>query len=250
MTSDAVAALRADQLALLEISAGLTAADWQAESGCPGWSVKDLVAHLGMTCWSVVDPSRLLAMAPGIMTLSVEEGAEVLVQARRDWDAARVRADYEEVCEQAAGRLAGLAGLTGDVPLGPLGTYPARLVPTAWAFDHYTHIRADLFGPRGPLPGTAPPSDELRVVPTLEWIEAALPRQNADAVTAAALEFRITGTGARTISFGAGGPRATITSDAPSFVRWITQRGGWAELQVQAAGDDDALSVASKLKVF
>jgi uncharacterized protein (TIGR03083 family) len=250
MESDAVAALRTDRSALLEICDGLTAADWQAESGCPGWSVKDLVAHLALICWSVVDPSRLLDMAPGIMALSVEEGAEVVLESRRDWDAARVRADYEEVSEQAAARLTGLASLSGEVPLGPLGTFPARLAPTAWTFDHYTHIRADLFGPRGPLPGPPPPSDELRVVPTLEWIEAALPKQNADAVTAAALEFRITGTGARTISFGSGGPKATITSDALSFVRWITQRGGWAELKVEAAGDDEALSVASKLKVF
>ena len=43
---------------------------------------------------------------------------------------------------------------------------------------------------------------------------------------------------------------ATISSDAWSFVRWVTQRGGWAELGVQAAGDEAALSAARKLKVF
>jgi uncharacterized protein (TIGR03083 family) len=246
MTSDAVAALRADRLALLEICAGLTAADWQAESGCTGWSVKDVVAHLGAGCWSMVDLSRL----PDISGLPGEEGQEVWVRDRRDWDAARVLADYEKVSEQAAGRLAGLAALDMEIPLGAMGTYPAALVPTAWTFDHYTHIRADLFRDRGPLQGPPPVSDELRVAPTLEWIEAALPQQNADAVTAAALEFQITGIGARTVRFGSGQAKATITSDAPSFVRWITQRGSWADLNVQAAGDDAALAVASKLKVF
>ena len=249
MESNAVAALRADRLALLEICDGLSAADWQAESGCPGWSVKDLIAHLAITCWMVVDRSRLPDVSD-IMALPVEEGQNVWVRSRRNWDAARVRADYEEVSERAAVGLAGLAGMDGELPLGGLGTYPARLAPTAWTFDHYTHIRADLFGSRGPLPGSPPPSDELRVVPTLEWIEAALPQQNADVVTAAALEFQITGTGARTISFGRGVPKATITSDALSYVRRITQRGGWSEFEVQAVGDDDALSVASKLKVF
>jgi uncharacterized protein (TIGR03083 family) len=246
MTSDAIAALRADRLVLLEICHALTAADWQAESGCPGWSVKDVVAHLGATSWSVVDLSRL----PDISALPGEAGQEVWVQHRRDWEAARVLADYEEVSEQAALRLAGLAALDIEIPLGAMGTYRAAVMPTAWVFDHYTHIRADLFGPRGPLQGPPPPSDELRVAPTLEWIEAALPQQNADALTAATLELQITGTGARTVSFGSGQPKATITSDAPSFVRWITKRGDWADLDVQAAGDDAALAVASKLKVY
>ena len=136
------------------------------------------------------------------------------------------------------------------VPLGDAGTYPASMLPSAWSFDHYTHIRADLFGPRGPLAGPAPPSDELRIAPALDWIEAALPQQNAAAVMAGSFELQILGTGARTIKFGSGHAIATISSDAPSFVRWITQRGTWAELGVRAAGDEEALSAASKLKVF
>jgi uncharacterized protein (TIGR03083 family) len=246
MGSDAVAALRADRLALLEICAGLTPADWEAESGCPGWSVRDLVAHLGVTCWSVVDLSRL----PYVKDLPVEEAQDALVRSRRDLDAARVIADYEAVSEQAATRLAGLATMDMPLPLGGLGTYPASVLPTAFAFDHYTHIRADLFGPRGPLPGSPPPSDELRLVPTLDWIEAALPQQNRDALPAATLELRITGIGARTIHFGTGQPWATITSDGPSFVRWITQRASWADLSVKTDGDAAALCVASMLKVI
>ena len=45
--NQALAALRADRAALLEICGGLAAADWQAPSGCEGWTVQDLVAHLG-----------------------------------------------------------------------------------------------------------------------------------------------------------------------------------------------------------
>jgi hypothetical protein len=102
----------------------------------------------------------------------------------------------------------------------------------------------------GPLASPAPPSDELRLGPTLDWIEAALPQQNPEAVTAATLELRIHGTGPRVIRFGSGPAQATISSDAPSFVRWITQRGSWDELGVQAAGDQAALAVARGLKVF
>jgi hypothetical protein len=43
---------------------------------------------------------------------------------------------------------------------------------------------------------------------------------------------------------------ATVSSDADTLVRWVTQRGSWEELRVQAAGDEPALSAARKLKVF
>jgi uncharacterized protein (TIGR03083 family) len=246
MGSDAIEAVRADRDALLQISAALTAADWQAGSGCPGWSVQDVVAHLGLLFWNVVDASRL----PDISGLPTERAQEVCVASRRDWDAAAVLADYEEVSDTALDQLKGLAALDMEVPLGDLGTYQASALPSAFAFDHYTHIRADLFEPRGPLAGPPPPSDELRARSALDWIEAALPQQNPAAEQAGTFELRIHGTGGRTIRFGSGPARAVISSDVPAFVRWVTQRGSWAELGVQADGDVAALAAAGGLKVF
>jgi hypothetical protein len=49
--------------------------------------------------------------------------------------------------------------------------------------------------------------------------------------------------------FGDGQAMATISSDAGSFVRWVTQRGSWEDLGVLATGDEPALSAARKLKV-
>ena len=72
-------ALEADRDELLRICAGLDEAGWRAESGCPGWSVKDLVAHMGALFWAVVDPSVL----PDTAGLPTEQAAEVFVQARR-----------------------------------------------------------------------------------------------------------------------------------------------------------------------
>src|ERR1022692_43851 len=248
MTSDAIEAVRADRAALLEICSALTAEDWQAESGCPGWSVQDLIAHLGMTFWQLVDPSRV----PETTELATERAMDVLVESRRAWDAARVLADYQEVSTVALGRLADVAALDLEVPLGDAGTYPASMLPSAWSFDHYTHIRADLFGPRGPLAGPAPPSDELRLTPALDWIEAALPQQNAGLISSltGTVEIALCGLGARTIRLGTGEPVAHISSDAPSFVRWVTQRATWPELGVHASGDERQLSVARTLRVF
>lgn len=248
ITVQAIDALHADREAILEIGARLTDTDWAAASGCPGWSAKDVLAHLGALLRLVVDPSSL----PDTTGLGTERAQEVYVASRRSWTPARVLADYEWVSLPAFEALNGLASQDFEVPMGDLGTYPAALLPAAMAFDHYTHIRADLFSPRGPLAGPPPPSDELRLTPALDWIEAALPQQNPGVLAAltGAVRISVTGPGARTIQVGPGEPVAEIRSGAPALVRWITQRGDWAQLGVTACGDEGQLRAAAQLKVF
>jgi uncharacterized protein (TIGR03083 family) len=244
---DAVEAVRADRAALLEIGRGLSPEQWQAPSGCPGWSVQDVVAHLAIEFWAVVDLSQL----PDITGQPFERAQEILVESRRGLTAEAVLDDYEQVSSTGLERLAGMAALQVPVPLGDdAGTYPAAVLPAAYAFDHYTHIRADLFRPRGSLDGEPPPSDELRTGSALDWIEAALPQQNTQAAAQATVEIQVTGAGGRSITFGSGPVKATVTSDAPAFVRWVTQRASWADLGVRAAGDEQALAAARALKVF
>jgi uncharacterized protein (TIGR03083 family) len=244
--SDAIEAVRADRAALLEIGRGLTPAQWQAPSGCPGWSVQDVVAHLAAGFWAIVDLSQL----PDITGQPFEQGQELWVESMRHHSPEAVLADYEQVSSTGLDRLAGLAGLDLQVPLGDAGTYPAALFAAAYSFDHYTHIRADLFAPRGPLDGEAPPSDGLRTGAALDWIEAALPQQNAAAEAQATLELEVTGPGGRMITFGSGPAKATVTSDGPAFARWVTQRASWPDVGVRAAGDEAALAVARKLRVY
>jgi uncharacterized protein (TIGR03083 family) len=242
----AIEGVRADRDLLLGICADLSPDDWAAPSGCEGWTVKDLVSHLGALFWAVADASKL----PDTTGMPTESAQEAIVTSRRDMSQEAVLADYATVSEVALKVLADLAGLDLEIPLGDLGTYPARVLPSAYSFDHFTHIRADLFQPRGPLAGPPPPADDFRLGSVLDWAEAALPQQNAAAADAGLFELQVTGPGARIISFGSGQSMATVTSDAFSFIRWVTQRGTWEELGVQAAGDEPALSAARKLKVF
>jgi uncharacterized protein (TIGR03083 family) len=243
----AIKAVEAERAALLGICRGLTDDQWLAPSGCEGWSVQDVVAHLANLFWAVVDASTL----PDTTGQDMERAMDAAVAARRGLSPAAVLADYEQVSETGLARLAELAALDVDVPISEdAGTYSTRVIPCAYAFDHYTHIRADLYAPRGPLNGQPPATDELRVVPTLDWIEAALPQQNRSAASECTLAIEVTGTGARLIRFGSGQPAATISSDAAALVRWITQRDDWAGLGVQVTGDEQALAAARTLKVF
>ena len=141
---------------------------------------------------------------------------------------------------------------TSEVPLGDLGTYPASVLPTAYAFDHYTHIRADLYAPRGPLDGTPPPSDALRLAPAIDWIVAAAPQQNAELLASVdgAIAIDVTGTAARTFTIGTGDVAATVACSAHDLVLWSTQRATWDDLGVTATGRPDAIAAARRLHIF
>jgi hypothetical protein len=168
--------------------------------------------------------------------------------------AEQILEDYATVSEKAIAILETFDGVDMEMPLGDLGTYPVSVIPTAFCFDHFTHIRADFFAPRGPFEGPVPPTDKLRVEPTLAWIDIALPQQNRALLETfdSTADIVITGTGERTIRVGRpdGGASAVVRSNADSCVRWITQRAGWGDLGVETEGDPASLTLIKSLKVF
>ncbi len=158
----------------------------------------------------------------------------------------QIVADYEAVSSKGLEVLAALQDQDVQdvtVPLGDVGTYPASAIANAFAFEHFVHIRYDLLAPGGPLSGEAP-SDDLRLAPTLDWIEAALPQQNADLLARMdnAVEINLDGSTSRGRTLRIGDAdladiAARVNSDPEAFVRWVTQRGTWEALGVQAEGD-------------
>ena len=249
MSDAIIEALRAEREVVLGICAGLGEADWQAGSGCPGWSVQDVISHLGAGYWMVVDP----AARPAPAGLPFERGQDALIEARRHLSPGETVADYEDVSTKAIEILAGLLGSGAEVPLGDLGSYPAGILPTAFCFDHYAHTRLDLFPPRGPLATEPPPAGALTFGPALDWAQAALPQQNREVLAGLTgpVEVVISGPGARAIRLGPpGDPVASISSGAGSFLRWVTQRGTLEEAGAEVSGDARQLAVARKLRVF
>ena len=246
--SNAIKAIEADREALLALCHELDDSIWTKDSGCPGWTVQDLVSHMACSFWLAVDMSNL----PNSAGLPAERAADLYVESRRSMTPAEVVADYESVSLRGLEILAAVQDQDVDVPLGDVGTYPASIVPTAFAFEEYVHLRFDLFAPDGPLTEEPPASDELRLAPTLDWIEAALPQQNSELLDGMdkAVEVRLTGDAARTLRIGGTDVAAQITSDSAAFVRWVTQRGSWEALGVDAEGDPSVLDVVRRLRVF
>ena len=246
--SNVLKAIEADREALLALCHELDDSIWTRDSGCPGWTVQDLVSHMACSFWLAVDMSNL----PDSAGLTAERAADLYVESRRALTPKQILTDYESVSLKGLEILAAVQDQDVDVPLGDVGTYPASLVPTAFAFEHYVHIRFDLFPPGGPFSGEPPASDELRLAPTLDWIEAALPQQNSELLGGMdkAVEVRLSGVDGRTVHIGDGDVAGQIDCDAAAFVRWVTQRGSWESLGVNAQGDQATLEVVRRLSVF
>jgi uncharacterized protein (TIGR03083 family) len=247
--SSVLKAIEKDRQILLELLPHIEESVWATESGCPGWSVQDLVSHMACSYWLAVDPSRL----PDPAGLPAERAADLYVESRRSMTPDEVVADYESVSRKGLELLAGLDGQDEvEIPLGDVGTYPASFVPNAFAFEAYIHLRFDLFGPNGPLAAEPPTTDELRLAPTLDWIEASLPQQNNALLGQLndAVEVHLNGLCARILRIGDSDVAANVISDSRAFVRWITQRGTWEELGVDAEGDAASLGIVRQLRVF
>src|SRR5579872_7050888 len=108
----ALAGLRADRDALLAIAGGLSPAEWESPSGCPGWTTKDVVSHMAALFWSVVDGSA----GPDTNGLELEDAVAVKVDARRAMTPGEVLADYEAVSTKAIDGLAVVATLDMEIP--------------------------------------------------------------------------------------------------------------------------------------
>jgi uncharacterized protein (TIGR03083 family) len=241
-------ALQSDRDVLLAICKGIDLPVFSAPSGCGGWSVKDLVAHMGALFQLAVDASAL----PDAEGLATERAQDLFVESRRSWTPEETVADYERVSAEALERLAGLVGQEFELDLGDLGTYPAELLVNAFATDHYLHIRADLHAPRGPLTTAPPPSDEFHLGPVLDWFEAAIPQQNPKLMDGlrGAVEVQLEGTGARTFVIGRTEPITRLTCEASAFVWAMTQRATWENAGVEADGDLDQIALLREIHVF
>jgi uncharacterized protein (TIGR03083 family) len=236
MTTTAIDALRADHEALLGIAGDLTPEEWVAPSACAGWAVRDVLGHMTQLFRQVVDPG---ALPPGDPSGRTERTQDRWVEALRDVPVEQVLADYRELGGRAIDALAGLQGNDAPIDLGDLGTHPMHLVANAFSFDHYTHIRADLLAPRGPVDRTPPPTGEEHLAAAADWIVAGIPQMSPEAVVQP-VELVLTGPGGRTALLGTGEPVATVASSVADLVLWSTGRRSWRDLDVRTDGDPEA----------
>ncbi len=211
-------------------------------SGCAGWSVKDLVAHMSSNFKEICEPSP---PPPEPMNLPAERLMDLLVEPRKDWSWVDVRDEYLRYADGAVAAL----GALQDEPLAStpsaladLGTYPMHQLADAFAFDHYCHLRIDLLAPTGPIHRDLPPPDDALVGPAVGWMLAGLAQMQPGLVDdlLEPIGLRLTGAGSGewrliptetgiVVTAEPGSTAATVTSTAHDFVLWGTTRHAWRD---------------------
>ena len=244
---DRRAAFAAERTALLEFCDSLSPADWRMNSCAPGWSIKDVLAHLGSGCHAMFSPALLKLMRAS----DIELANDALVARRRDRPPAQVLGEYRRWSRVFGGAIPLLTRTPlarVQTPLAELGRFPIRLLASAMVFDHHTHLRHDMATALGrPRPG----SDANRMAAVLEWMTAVLANQ----LRAARPEWldrpvaiTLTGPGGGSWLVEPGGDvtpgrtepaAAHITGVASEFPEWGTRRAVWRDRDVSVTGDVD-----------
>jgi len=242
---DRRAAFRAERADVLAFCDSLAPADWRMNSLAQGWSITDVVAHMGSGCHALFNRQSLKLMRGN----DIEQANDELVAARRHRPPAEVLAEYRRWSRVVVAAIPAVARTPlGRVrtPLAELGRFPARLLPSVLVFDHHTHLRHDMAPALGrPAPGT----DANRMAAVLEWMTAVLANQ----LTAAAppwldrpLALTLAGPGggswrvdtSGTVTSGRTEPAAAhITGVALEFPEWGTRRANWRDRDVTITGD-------------
>lgn len=240
---DRRAAFRAQRSDVLSFCESLAPADWRMNSRAEGWSVTDVVAHMGSGCHTMFSPAVFRMMRAD----DIEQANDRLVDARRDRAPDQVLGEYRRWSRVFGTSIPAMVRMDRiELPLADLGRFPVRLLPSALVFDHHTHLNHDIapaLGRRGP------DIDPNRMAAVLEWMMAVLSNQvraSPPAWLDRPLSIVLTGPGGgswRVASPGivvpdAGGATAArITGLAAEFPEWGTRRVDWRERDVSIAGD-------------
>jgi len=252
MSQEGITGLRLAVAETTEVLTSLDESEWATPSGCTGWSVKDLVAHIASNYKETVDPSP---PPPEPIALPAEQLMELLVAPRKEWSAAQVLEEYLHYAGAAIGVLASMQDeplASTVIPLADLGHYPMHLLADAFAFDGYCHLRVDLLAPRGRITRVVPTATAEHLAATLGWMMAGLPQMQPGLERSLTAPLRLTlagpaggswlispGDGVLEVTAdhqGALPAVATVTSDGHAFVIWGTQRASWRQY-AQVSGD-------------
>ncbi len=262
MSAAAVPALHNESAQVLALIDTLTDAEWNAPSGCAGWRVQDVVAHMGAVFRSICGDTSI----PADPTGDAEKSAELAVAPRKGWTSAQVAAEYREWAPQGIGALTALQEPPMSdtvIPLGNLGKHPMHILANAIVFDHYCHLRHDIGAaiPRA----AALPRDPGSLGPTVEWMLMGLPQMCAEALASvpkqsvnlhfdgvAEQDFVLEpGVDLWTIRPGTLAGAPTLRTTAHDFVSWGTKRADWrATSSLTGANADAAAPVLDALNII
>lgn len=249
MALDRAAAYKSDRPNILALLHDLSPEEWAAPSKCDGWAVRDVVSHMGAACHGSFTPWIIKLIAGKDIEAANDRDAEK----RKSWEPAKLLREYEVWGNRVAPLMSmmqapGMRSL--PVRVAEVGAYPAKMLTSAFVFDHGLHARYDIAAALG---RTMPEQDANQLGVSIEWMMAGLSVMSGDRFDwlQAPVEFSLVGAGGGTWTVspgkkrvkvtdgGTGAAAATIEGPASSFPIWGTARVPWREAGVAIKGDDE-----------
>jgi uncharacterized protein (TIGR03083 family) len=251
MTRDRVGALAAGHAANVTYLTQLSKEDWATPSRCEGWTVKDVVAHMGAAYHGAFTPWFVKLM----LGKDIEAANNRDVDKREQWTGQMVLNEYASWGRRfrpmaAALQKPGLRSL--PIKVAEVGAYPAAVLTSAFVFDHTLHVTYDI---ATAVKRPAPKPDANMISVSIEWMMLGLPAMSGDRLSwlQAPVELNLVGPGGSVWTIQPGGkkgrvqtregaannPAATIEGDAAGFPVWGTGREPWRQAGVSIKGDDD-----------
>lgn len=225
--------------------------EWALDTGCPGWTVQDQMAHVaGLESVLSGTPAPEHELPGDLPHVRDELGRrmEILVDVRRGWPPEQVVAELEEVI---ATRREQLRGATADTTLPSVfgsgwpavRSLPIRVVD---CFAHEQDVRRAT-GRSGHLTGPAP---EVATVQVLRGWAALMPQRNSTLVgnvirvgcvdLGVAFDLDLTGDKGRLVEAGGVpevGPRVVVTIGTEALMAHGGGRSDAGSYPVQIEGD-------------
>jgi uncharacterized protein (TIGR03083 family) len=243
LTSEAVTAAAQLYDELFSVLDALAPHQWDWPSNCPGWRVRDVIAHLGAAARQGRDPLPAMPVPPA--GLARERQHDYEVTRRKDWPVPDVLDELRTYLPRnlrALDKLQHEPAASQEIDLPGLGRYPGHALANASAFDAYCHLHLDLAPILGRPPANRkPPHATLYAV--VQWMLWGLPQMQGPLLAETVgrpITLQLTGPGSSTwtvqrsaatgellVTETDEGTDVTVTSTAADFVRWATKRAPW-----------------------
>src|SRR5246500_658709 len=196
---------------LVDIGRGLDDTAWQTPSAAAGWSVRDVISHIGC----LLELLQAAVRGEAVPDSGIEPLNDAMVAERRGWDNTRILENVQKQLEQAIAMFIPLQDepmASVEAPMLDLGTYPLHAIADMFTFDMTTHLRYDILSPRGPITRALPPPDDVRLAPSVSWLLGGIPQMQPKLVRhlPAPLALRLTGPAAQEVLISADGDVITV----------------------------------------
>jgi uncharacterized protein (TIGR03083 family) len=236
---------------IASVCSDLTPEQWDTDTDCPGWTVRDQVAHIIGTESALLGRPAPPPASTGLAYVHnpIGEINEAWVQARRSRPGVEVLAEFEEVTAARRAAIRGMSDEELDTITGsPIGQVPYATFMDVRVMDCWVHeqdIRRAVGRP-GHLDGPAADAAIRRFCGSLGFVVG----KRAGAADGTTVVFELTGPLARTVAIGVrdgraqvlpevpDGPSVRMEMDAETFACLVAGRWTAERAKVAISGDD------------